>query len=95
MLYKKMTRLQKVYVANFISAACAGVILIVREYWLLLPLLVSATYAYKNKPEDKDEKERLNDFSNKVMAGSAMLIIAIVFFAVISLMGYILIKKNI
>ncbi|MBU1139248.1 MAG: hypothetical protein KKC77_14150 [Proteobacteria bacterium] len=90
-----MNKLQLNYIAQFILASSAGICFLTRELWLIIPMLASFIYMKTNKPKKEDDKEKLEDFSIKVFAGSILVPIGIIFFALVTLFAYVIIRKNI
>ena len=90
-----MNRLSINYIAYFILAASAGLGIFTREIWLVIPMLAALVFVRKNKPQNKEDKEKLEDFSNKVLAGSIILPIGLIFVGLILLVAYIIIRKYI
>jgi len=58
-------------------------------------MLAALIFVRKNKPAKKEDKEKLEDFSNMVLAGSIILPIGLIFIGLVSFIAYVIIRKNI
>lgn len=90
-----MNRNNLLYLANFIATVAAGLIFFTRDLRLLLLLIPASIYSYKFRPKDKEEKEKLSDFSNKVFVGSIIIPIGVFVCFLVFWLAYFLLKKNI
>ena len=82
------------YIAQFILTVSAGFCLLTRELWLIIPMLAAVLYLKANKLENQKDREELEEFSNKVFAGSILLPIGVIFLVLVSLVAYVIIRKT-
>ena len=90
-----MNRLKLNYIAHFILFGSAGLAILTRELWLIIPMLAAFIFVKTGKPLDGKEKEKIDDFANKVFAGSILLPIAAIFIVCIALVAYLILRNNI
>jgi predicted RND superfamily exporter protein len=79
-----MKKNQIAYVANYVVAISAGLLLVTGIEWLYLPLVPAALIAIFSKIENKKEKEKLQEKANQATAISMLIpfVILVIFLLV-------------